>query len=56
MIYNLHQYFCNLKYIPPFRKTMETRTINNIFNKNEKRYSDVKIQKVCGQDRDSNNM
>ena len=34
---------------------METRTINTIFNKNERRYSDVKTQKARGQGWDSNN-
>ena len=35
----LHQYFCNLqKIFTPFRKkTMETRIIKNISNKNERR-------------------
>ena len=35
MIYNLHQYFCNLqKIFRPFRKkTMETRIIKNISTK-----------------------
>ena len=33
MIYNLHQYFCNVqKIFTPFRKnTMETRMIKNVF-------------------------
>ena len=36
---------------------METRAINNIFNKNERRYSDVvKTQKACGLGWDSNKM
>ena len=52
MIYNLHQYFCNLqKIFTPFRKkTMETRIIKNIFNKNERRCRDIKTQKTCEQD------
>ena len=38
MIYNLHQYFCNLqKYSDHSGKTMETRITKNIFNKNEKK-------------------
>ena len=47
--YNLHQYFCNQqKIFTPFReKTMETRIIKNIFNKNETRCRDVKTQKAC---------
>ena len=54
MIYNLHQYFCNLqkKYSHHSEKnTMETRIIKNIFNKNE-RCRDVKTQKESKQDRD----
>ena len=51
MIYNLHQYFCNLqKHIHTIqKKTMETRIIKNIFNNNEKRCRDVKTQKACEQ-------
>ena len=29
------------------KKTMETRIIKNIFNKNERRFRDVKTQKAC---------
>ena len=49
MIYNLHQYFCNLqKYSDHSGKTMETRITKNIFNKNEKKKCrDVKTQKAC---------
>ena len=56
MIYNLHQYFCNLqKIFTPFRKkTMETRIIKNIFNKNERRCRDVKTQKACEQGWEAN--
>ena len=56
MIYNLHQYFCNLQNIfTPFRKkTMETRIIKNIFNKNERRCRDVKTQKACEQGWEAN--
>ena len=56
MIYNLQQYFCNLqKLFTPFRKkTMETRIIKNIFNKNERRYRDVKTQKACEQGWEAN--
>ena len=55
MLYNLHQYFCNLqKIFTPFRKkTMETRIIKNIFNKNE-RCRDVKTQKACKQGWEAN--
>ena len=54
MIYNLHHavaiYFCNLQKIFTLgKKTMETRTIKNISNKNERRCRDVKTQKVCEQ-------
>ena len=51
MIYNLHQYFCNVqKIFTPFRnETMETTIIKNIFNKNERRCRDVKTQKACEQ-------
>ena len=31
------------------KKTMETRIIKNIFNKNERRCRDVKSQKACEQ-------
>ena len=56
MIYNLHQYFCNLqKIFTPFRKkTMETRIIKNIFNKNERICRDVKTQKGCEQGWEAN--
>ena len=56
MIYNLHQYFCNLqKKFTPFRKkTMETRIIKNIFNKNERRCRDIKTQKACEQGWEAN--
>ena len=56
MIYNLHQYFCNVqKIFTPFRKkTMETRIIKNIFNKNERRCRDVKTQKACEQGWEAN--
>ena len=47
MIYNLHQYFCNLQNMfTPFRKkTMETRIIKNIFNKNERNVGTSKPKK-----------
>ena len=35
-------------------KTMETRIIKNIFNKNERRCRDVKTQKACEQAWDAN--
>ena len=56
MIYNLHQYFCNLqKIFTPFKKKpMETRIIKNIFNKNERRCRDVKTQKACKQGWEAN--
>ena len=56
MIYILHQYFCNLqKIFTPFRKkTMETRIIKNIFNKNERRCRDVKTQKAYEQGWEAN--
>ena len=46
MIYNLHQFFCNLQTMfTPFRKkTVETKVIKNIFNKNERRFRDVKTE------------
>ena len=56
MIYNLHQYFCqstkNIHTIQ--KKTMETRIIKNIFNKNERRCRDVKTQKACEQGWEAN--
>ena len=54
MIYN--QYFCNQqKIFTPFRKkTMETRIIKNIFNKNERRCRDVKTLKTCEQGWEAN--
>ena len=54
MIYN--QYFCNQqKIFTPFRKkTMETRIIKNIFNKNERRCRDVKTLKACEQGWEAN--
>ena len=48
MIYNLHQYFPKNIHIIQ-KKTMETRIIKNIFNKNERRCRDVKTQKGCEQ-------
>ena len=36
------------------KKAMETRIIKNIFNKNERRYSDVKTQKACEQGWEAN--
>ena len=36
------------------KKTMETRIIKNIFNKNERRCRDVKTQKVCKQGWEAN--
>ena len=56
MIYNLHQYFCNVQkiFIHSEKKTMETRIIKNIFNKNERRCRDVKTQKACEQGWEAN--
>ena len=52
-LYHLHQYFCYLQTIftiyPRFKKTMETRIIKNIFNKDGRRCRDVKSQKVYEQ-------
>ena len=52
----IHQHFCNLQNIfTSFRKkTMETRIIKNIFNKNERRCRDVKTQKACEQGWEAN--
>ena len=36
------------------KKTMETRIIKNIFNKNERRCRDVKTQKACEQGWEAN--
>ena len=36
------------------KKTMETRIIKNIFNKNERRCRDVKTQKACKQGWEAN--
>ena len=36
------------------QKTMETRIIKNIFNKNERRCRDVKTQKACEQGWEAN--
>ena len=56
MIYNLHQCFCNLQKYSHYseKKTMETRIIKNIFNKNERRCRDVKTQKACEQGWEAN--
>ena len=56
MIYNLHQYFCNLQKYSHHseKKTMETRIIKNFFNKNERRCRDVKTQKACEQGWEAN--
>ena len=58
MIYNLHQYSYSLpKYSQIIHyseeKTMETRIIKKVFNKNEI-YRDVKTQKVCEQSQEVN--
>ena len=52
MIYNLHQYFCNLQKYS--HHSMETRIIKNIFNKNERRCRDVKTQKAFEQGLETN--
>ena len=39
---------------PSEKKTMETRIIKNIFNKNERRCRDVKTQKACEQGWEAN--
>ena len=39
---------------PPLKKTIETRIIKNIFNKNGKRCRDVKTQNVCEQGQEVN--
>ena len=49
--YNLHQYFYSHR---SEKKTMETRIIINIFNKNERRCRDVKTPKACEQGRETN--
>ena len=49
ILYNLHQYFCNLQKIHSEKNPMETRIIKNIFNKNERRCRDVKTPKACEQ-------
>ena len=56
MIYSLHQYFYNLQKYSHHseKKTIETRIIKNIFNKNERRCRDVKTQKACEQGREAN--
>ena len=67
MIYNLHQYNTGVSYISfnlfllstkcshhSEKKTMETRIIKNIFNKNERRCRDVKTQKACEQGWEAN--
>ena len=58
MTYNLNKYFCvlqkNIRTIQK-KKTMETRIIKNIFNKNERRCCrDVKTQKACEQGWEAN--
>ena len=52
--YNLHQYFGNLQKIFRTKKTMETRIIKNIFDKNERRCREVKTQKACEQGWEAN--
>ena len=53
MIYNLHQYFCNLqKIFTPFRKKNNGNKNNK--NKNERRCRDVKTQKACKQGWEAN--
>ena len=56
MIYNLHQYFCNLQKYSYYseKKATETRIIKNIFNENERRCRDVKTKKPCEQGREAN--
>ena len=51
----LHQYFCKkYSHHSEKKKTMETRIIKNIFNKNERRCRDVKTQKACEQGWEAN--
>ena len=53
MIYSISAIY--KKIFTPFRKkTMETRIIKNIFNKNERRCRDVKTQKACKQGWEAN--
>ena len=56
MIYNLDQYFCNLQKYSHHseKKSMETRIMKSIFNKNRRGCRDVKIQKVCEQGQEVN--
>ena len=56
MIYNLHQYFCNVqKIFTPFRKKNNGNKNNKKhFNKNERRCRDVKTQKPCEQGWEAN--
>ena len=56
MIYNLHQYFCNLhhKLSTIQKKQRKQENKKNIFNKNERRCRDVKTQNVREQGREVN--
>ena len=54
MIYNLHQYFCNLqKIFTPFRNNGNKNNKKH-FNKNERRCRDVKTLKACEQGWEAN--
>ena len=52
----IYWYFCNLQKYSHHseKKTMETRIIKKIFNKNEERCRDVKTPKACEQGREAN--
>ena len=53
MIYSISTIYKKI-FTPQKKKTMKTRIIKNIFNKNERRCRDVKTQKACKQGWEAN--